>query len=66
MFDEVSAAWSQCAVISRQILRLVELPQEFLLISYLLVSRFSINFSEGFRLLLDQKKNLADSVCEDV
>ena len=56
MFDEVSASWSQCAVISRQILRLVEPPQELLLNSYLLVSTFSINFSEGFRLLLDQKK----------
>ena len=47
--------------ISRQVLRLFEAPQELLLLfSYILVSRISINFSEGFRLLL----NICDSTLE--
>ena len=47
--------------ISRQVLRLFEAPQELLLLfSYILVSRISINFSEGFRLLL----NICDSTWE--
>ena len=39
---------------SRQVVRLFDAPKKLLLLlSYLLFSRFSINVSEGFRLLLN-------------
>ena len=54
----VCASWSQC-VVNCPFQDRIEAPQELLLLfSYHSVSRFFINFSEGFRLHVSLQKHI--------